>query len=225
MFILRRQDVEISSVQHPRKDQKIPILMYQGMTFRLLSVFQAHQEESARSLWRDLTDNQGKACVLLEEPDRYSIWGKVRLDQLTSDLPMSDVPSADQFSPVFVQATLLMLQTIYLDIEDLMGSKQGTAFQRDITAVFQKAKLAGTGTPDAIQQLLTADPLNSLQPPAWREAQVISLLQEIYRLGRSYFGNSGFTRNVLESLQDLSRGDRAAFQDWLARSPVGTLWK
>jgi hypothetical protein len=188
-------------------------------------VFQAHQEESARSLWRDLTDNQGKACVLLEEPDRYSIWGKVRLDQLTSDLPMSDVPSADQFSPVFIQATLLMLQTIYLDIEDLMGSKQGTAFQRDITAVFQKAKLAGTATPDAIQQLLTADPLNSLQPPAWREAQVISLLQEIYRLGRSYFGNSGFTRNVLESLQDLSRGDRAAFQDWLSRSPVGSLWK
>jgi hypothetical protein len=72
---------------------------------------------------------------------------------------------------------------------------------------------------------LTADPLNSLQPPAWREAQVISLLQEIYRLGRSYFGNSGFTRNVLESLQDLSRGDRAAFQDWLSRSPVGALWK
>ena len=138
---------------------------------------------------------------------------------------MSGTPSADNFSPVFVQATLLMLQTIYLDVEDLMGSKQGNAFQRDITALFQKAKLAGTGTPDAIQQLLTADPLNSLQPPPWREAQVISLLQEIHRLGRSYFGNSGFTRNVLESLQDLSTGDRTAFNEWLARSPVGSLWK
>lgn len=85
MFILKRQDVEISSIQHPKRDQKIPILTYQGITFRLISVFHANQEEEARALWRDLTDNQGKACVLLEEPDRYSIWGKVRLDQLTHE--------------------------------------------------------------------------------------------------------------------------------------------
>ncbi len=225
MFILRRQDVEISSIQHPRKDQKIPILNYQSMTFRLLSVFQAHQEDDARSLWRDLTDNQGKACVLLEEPDRYSVWGKIRLDQLNSDIPPSGMPVQDGVSALLIQASLLMLQTTYLDIEDLMGAKQGNAFQRDIAGVFQKGKFQGALTPDEVQQVLTADPLNSLQPPPWREAQVISLLQELHRLGRAYFGNTGFVRNALDALQDLSSTERAAFLDWLSRSPMSNLWK
>jgi hypothetical protein len=226
MFILKRQDVEISSIQHPRKDQKIPILTYQGMTFRLLNVFQASQEEDARSLWRELTDNQGKACVLLEEPDRYSIWGKVRLDQLSADLPPSGIPGAtDSFSTVFVQATLLMLQSMALDIEDLMGSKQGTAFHRDLTAVFQRGRFPQAESADAIQQLLTADPLNSLQLPSWKEGQVILLLQELYRLGKAYFGNTSFTQSVMDALQEMSSHDRNLFLDWLRKSSVGGLWK
>ena len=225
MFILRRQDVEVSSIQHPRKDQKIPILTYQSMTFRLLSVFQAHQEEDARSLWRDLTDHQGKACVLLEEPDRYSVWGKIRLDQLNSDILPSGTPVEEGVSPLLIQASLLMLQTTYLDIEDLMGAKQGNAFQRDVAGIFQKGRFQGAMTPDEVQQVLTADPLNSLQSPPWRETQIISLLQEIHRLGQAYFGNSGFVRNALDALQDLPTIDRTAFLDWLARSPVASLWK
>jgi len=49
MFILKRQDVEISSIQHPNRDQQIPILHYQGQTFRLISVFKASQEEEAKA--------------------------------------------------------------------------------------------------------------------------------------------------------------------------------
>jgi len=71
MFILKRQDVEISTIGHPKRDQQVPILHYQGQTFRLISVFKASQEEEAKALWRDLTDNKGKACILLEEPERF----------------------------------------------------------------------------------------------------------------------------------------------------------
>jgi hypothetical protein len=48
MFILKRQDVEISSIQHPKREQQIPILTYQGQTFRLISVFSANQAEEAK---------------------------------------------------------------------------------------------------------------------------------------------------------------------------------
>ena len=65
MFILKRQDVEISTMPHPKRDQQVPVLYYQGQTFRLISVFKASQEEEAKALWRDLTDHRGKACVLL----------------------------------------------------------------------------------------------------------------------------------------------------------------
>ncbi|MDY7014955.1 MAG: hypothetical protein SVX43_15445, partial [Cyanobacteriota bacterium] len=110
MFILKRQDVEISSIQHPKREQKIPILKYQDQSFRLIGVFAASQAEEARNYWRDLTDNQGKFCILLEEPDRYSIWGRIRLEQLGSD---EDAVVDAKIVPL-TQASLILLQTIYL---------------------------------------------------------------------------------------------------------------
>ena len=126
MFILKRQDVDISSVQHPKRDQKIPILNYQGQTFRLLSMFSGAQADEARSTWRDLTDNQGKACVLLEEPERYSSWGRIVLENLSEE----ESGSATTNPSSVVQAVLLLLQTVYFDIEDLLGSRQLGAFER-----------------------------------------------------------------------------------------------
>ena len=134
MFILKRQDVEISSVQHPKTGQQVPILNYQGQTFRLIQVFNAQQAEEARAFWRDLTDNRGKACVLLEEPERYSVWGKVRLDQLSDDGQGAGVAVA----PAFIQASLLLLQAVFFDIEDLLGSRQAGSFEKEIAQVFQQ---------------------------------------------------------------------------------------
>ncbi|KAM3096382.1 Npun_F0813 family protein [Phormidesmis sp. 146-35] len=222
MFILKRQDVEISSVPHPKRDQKIPILTYQGLTFRLISVFHANQEEEARAFWRDLTDNQGKACVLLEEPERYSVWGKVRLDQLSNEAQEGGI---DATPPMLIQACLLMLQAMYIDIEDLMGNKQAVTFQKDITEVFRQGHFPQTESPDAIKQLLTVDPLSSLQTPPWQEAHLNTLLRELHRIGRSYFGKSPFAERTLEALQDLPAAERTRFSTWLNRSPIGTLWR
>jgi hypothetical protein len=224
MFILKRQDVEISSIQHPKRDQKVPILSYQGQTFRLLSVFNAGQEEEARAFWRDLTDNQGKACVLLEEPERYSVWGKVRLDQLGNEPVTGSNESGGSVSSLFTQACLLMVQAMYVDIEDLMGTKQAASFEKDVSAIFQHWKFPQAESPQATRQLLTVDPLNSLQTPTWQENLLNVLLQELHRLGKSYFGKSSFSQRVLDALQDLPSGDRSRFLDWLNRSPTGKLW-
>jgi hypothetical protein len=229
MFILKRQDVEITNVQHPKRDQKVSILNYQGMTFRLLNVFPAGQEEEARTFWRELTDNQGKACVLLEESARYSVWGKVRLEQLFNE-PAAPGPTVSSggvaaMPPCCIQGTLLMLQSLYMDIEDLLGAKQSAAFQRELSQIFKQGQFSQTEGPDAITYLLTHDPLNSLQPPPWREQQVVNLLQEMHRLGKSAFGKASFASRVLEVLQDMPSGDRTAFQEWLVKSPVAALWR
>ncbi|MBE9078119.1 hypothetical protein IQ241_12595 [Romeria aff. gracilis LEGE 07310] len=60
MFILKRSDVDITTIQHPTKARKLPVLGYYGQTFRLLSAFGADQENEAHALWRELTDQQGK---------------------------------------------------------------------------------------------------------------------------------------------------------------------
>jgi hypothetical protein len=223
MFILKRQDVEITSIQHPKKDQQIPILQYQGQTFRLISVFGAAQEEDAKSFWRDLTDNRGKACVLLEEPERYSVWGKVRLDQLATE-GLEAQAEAGEAASSFIQAALLLLQAVYIDIEDLLGARQVSAFQKEITAVFQQWRFPQATSPDAVNHLLTVDPLSSLQVPTWQEHHLNTLLQELYRIGKQHFGNANFTQRVMDALQDMPAKDRSHFLAWLKQSPSGKLW-
>ncbi|GAB4380712.1 MAG: hypothetical protein Kow00121_37510 [Elainellaceae cyanobacterium] len=223
MFILKRQDVEIATIQHPKKDQPIPVLYYQGQTFRLLSVFSAAQEEDAKAFWRDLTDNRGKACVLLEEPERYSVWGKVRLDQNANG--SSDSQDDEETNPSLIQACLLLLQAVYIDIEDFLGTRQVSAFQKEITSVFHQWRFPQTDSPDAVQHLLTIDPLAAIQVPSWQEHHLNTLLQELYRLGKQHFGNANFTERVMDALQDMPQKERTDFLRWLKQSPTGNLWQ
>jgi hypothetical protein len=222
MFILKRQDVDIKTMHHPQKDQRIPILSYQGQTFRLLSVFNAAQEDDARALWRDLTDNRGKACVLLEEPDRYSIWGKVRLDQLEQDLA-SDT-SSPTAEAAYIKGCLLMVQVLYMDVEDLLGGKQARQFESDIAKVFTAWKFPQATTPDAVKNLLTVDPLAITPLPPWQDHHLHRLLEEAHRMGRDYFGNANFAARALEAIEDLPRTEQGQFRRWLQQSPAGKSW-
>ena len=220
MFILKRQDVEIKTVQHPHRDQQIPILVYQNQSFRLMKVFNAQQEHEAREFWRDLTDNRGKACVLLEEPERYSVWGKVRSEQLVGDSSNREHSNL----PALIQACLLILQAVYFDVEDLLGSRQANSFVKDLTQVFHQSKFPQADTPQAVQTLLTMNPLDELQIPSWNEDHLKVLLQKLYELGESYFGNTSFTEGMEEILEDLHSEDRQQFVDWLNQAELRQLW-
>ncbi|MCD8486124.1 MAG: hypothetical protein LRZ84_05105 [Desertifilum sp.] len=220
MFILKRQDVEISSVQHPKRDQQIPILNYQGQTFRLINVFSAAQADEAKAYWRDLTDNRGKACVLLEEPDRYSVWGKVRLDQLANE----EAGTTEAKPALYTQACLLLLQAVYIDIEDLLGNRQASAFEKDLAGALAQWSFPQAGSAKAIKDMLTLDPLDGLPIQPWQEHHLINFLQELHRLGKDYFGNDSFTARAIEVLDDLSDGDRVEFTAWINKSPLGQLW-
>lgn len=219
MFILKRQDVEISSVQHPKTGQQIPILNYQGQSFRLINVFGAAQAEEARAFWRDLTDNRGKACVLLEEPDRYSVWGKIKLEQIGEDGGSSGIAA----TPVLTQACLLLMQAVYFDIEDLLGNRQASAFQKDIAQVLQKWKFPQVDSSKAVKKLLEMDPLEEKMPP-WQEHHITTLLQELFNLGKQYFGNDSFVAGAVDALEDLQQGERKQFIDWMNQYPLGKLW-
>lgn len=219
MFILKRQDVEISTVQHPTTGQQIPILNYQGQTFRLIKKFGAAQADEARAEWRDLTDNRGKACVLLEEPDRYSIWGKIKVEQIGQDGGASGLAA----TPALTAACLLLMQAVYFDIEDLLGNRQASAFQKDIAQVLQKWKFPQGDSPKAVKILLDMDPLEA-KMPSWQEHHITTLLQELFKLGKKYFGNDSFAAGVLEVLDDLQQSDRQQFLDWMNQYPLGKDW-
>jgi hypothetical protein len=219
MFILKRQDVEISTIQHPKRDQQLPILYYQGQSFRLISVFKASQEEEAKAVWRELTDNRGKACVLLEEPERYSVWGKIRLDQLSS----SDT-DGEQQTEILLQAAILLLQNTYMDIEEYLGSRQANLFEQALIQTCSQKQLPQVNSSAAIKHLLKVNPFQALQLPHWQENHVLVFLEELHRLGKEYFGNSNFARSVVDKLEDMPEGDRSYVMMWLKQSPVSKMW-
>lgn len=223
MFILKRQDVDIKMMRHPKKDQQIPILSYQGQTFRLLSVFTSAQEDDARSLWRDLTDNRGKACVLLEEADRFSIWGKIRIEPADNHHEPTGTPQS-LANEVNVKACLLILQVLYMDVEDLLGNKQARQFESDISHEFTEWRFPQATTPQAVKTLLTVDPLAMAPLPPWQDHHLQRLLEATHRIGRDYFGNANFVARALEALEDLPPVDQTRFSQWLQRSPAGKLW-
>ncbi len=219
MFILKRQDVEIFNIKHPTLDQLIPIINYQRQTFRLLQVFPLNQAQEALALWRDLTDNKGKACILLEEPDRYTLWGKIKPEQLNINTKIGEVPPKS-----LVKGSLLLLQAVYNDVEDLLGSRQAKLFQKDFKDFLNKVDLTEK-SPEAANYLLEIDPLSAENLPAWQQAQLLNLLQEIHRLGKRYFGESDFTSNALDSLADMSEEEQSGFIQWLKQSSLGKLWQ
>jgi hypothetical protein len=219
MFILKRQDVEISSIQHPTKDQQVPILHYQGQTFRLINVFKASQEIEARALWRDLTDNRGKACVLLEEPERFSVWGKVRLEQIGNDT------GSHSKTEILTLASIMLLQAVYTDIEDFLGNRQASLFEKDIGNVLQQKQFPQVTSTDVVKYLLTTPPLQIGKLPRWQETHVIILLEELYKLGKSYFGDTNFTNQWGDRLEQMPEGERSLFISWLNQSPLNKLWQ
>jgi hypothetical protein len=219
MFILKRQDVEISSIQHPKQDQQVPILYYEGLTFRLIRVFKANQEEEARALWRELTDHRGKACVLLEEPERYSVWGKIRLDQLDSDT------GSHSKIEILIQGSLLLLQAVYIDIEEFLGTRQASLFEKDIGELLQQNQFPQVSSSETAHNLLTTNPLELAKLPPWQENHVILLLQELHRLGKGYFGNANFAKLMGGTLEDMPSAERSHFISWLNQSPLSKLWQ
>jgi hypothetical protein len=219
MFILKRQDVEISTIQHPNKeDRQVPILYYQGQTFRLITVFKVSEEEEAKTFWKSLTDNRGKACVLLEEPERFSIWGKVKLEQISSDT------GSHSKTDVLTLGVITLLQAVYLDIEDLLGNRQAGLFAKDITGVLQQKQFPDISAADAVKSFLTADLSKMSKMPAWQETHVIILLEELHRLGKTYFGDINFAHQLGERLQDMPEEEQELFISWLQKSPLNKLW-
>lgn len=225
MFILKRQDVEIKKVKFPNQEESVLILSYRGQRFKLLGIFPAAQEQKARLLWRNLTDHQGKVCVLLEEPERFSLWGRLQpnpLEQPTLSMPVASPRGQD----LYIKACLLLLQGLYMDVEDLLGPKQTKRFEADLAKMLTDWHFPLGAHPQGLNYLLQQDPLQlqSTQLPPWQEHHLQRLLEEAYRIGGYYFGNADFAGRALDSLAVLTNVEQQQVRAWLQDSPSGKSW-
>lgn len=208
--MLTLDNVEMSSVQHPKRSKRVPILSYQDKTFRLLGVFQVHQQVEAQASWQDLTSNEGKVCILLTEPHQLSLWRHIRIEK---ELLSFVLPSAH------TKACLLLVQALHGDVEQFLGSKQAKAFGTDLLeqAPVPIQKVGGLGA------LLKLNPLIETLPD-WDENDLCTLLIKLHQLGSQFFGRSQFAPRTLSALDVLLGNEKTIFLNWLQLSFLGSLW-
>jgi hypothetical protein len=211
-----------------------------------------NDREQALLFWRDLVDNKGKSCILLEEPEskRFSVWGKfvfdknlvkpavkpvvpvgsTQINSVQTDQQIGSQTSSAQIYSIqidisLVKACLLILQTIYLEIEDLFGARQVSLFKQDVLKILLMGHFPQVDGMEKLERFLFAKDLANLRLPNWDDRQLQTLLQELYKISKSYFGNNLFLNATRNAIEDLPPDELAKFQTWLSKSPSGKFWQ
>ena len=154
----------------------------------------------------------------MEEENRFSVWGKIRLDQLGEE------GTTQGNSKVVTVASILLLQAVYMDIEEFLGAKQANLFKKEISRILNRWQFHAASSPHAIDYLLSINPIEPIKIPFWEEDYVVVFLEELHRLGKAYFGSSEFAHQVMDTLQDMPVAERTQFMNWLKNSSLSKLW-
>jgi hypothetical protein len=94
-----------------------------------------------------------------------------------------------------------------------------------MAGILQQKKFPDISSPEVVKSLISTNPLQMPKLPAWQETHVIILLEELHKLGKSYFGDSNFAHEIADRLVDMSDDEQALFIGWLSQSPLGKLWQ
>lgn len=119
---------------------------------------------------------------------------------------------------IYVQGSVFLLQAVYFDIEELLGNRQASLFEKDIAEVLQKENFPDSSSLEDVKYLVGINPLDTPKLPAWQENHLKTFLEELHNLGKTYFGNTNFAHNVTDTLEDMPEAERSLFISWLNQS-------
>ena len=111
-----------------------------------------------------------------------------------------------------------------MDIKEFLGAKQASLFKKEISHILNRWQFPAACSPQAIDYLLSINPIEPIQIPFWEEDYVVVFLEELHRLGKAYFGSSDFAHQVMDTLQNMSVPERTLFMNWLKTSTLSKLW-
>ncbi|AFZ37448.1 hypothetical protein Sta7437_3966 [Stanieria cyanosphaera PCC 7437] len=217
IVILQRQNVKISETKLSESNTQILTFTYHNKTYEKLNIsFKITLQDNALNFCKNYFDKHQKQCILLDEKDIFSVWSEV--------LPISEIkePSLSEsenstltFTTAknlyVTQATLLIVQILLTDIEDLMGNRHKENFKQELIKIFQKSNLPETESLEKINSLLMVDPLNKNQLPSWEQEQVKQIFSSLIFLATKYFNNTSFVEEILEIFQELPEYNEPEF--------------
>lgn len=229
IIILQRQNVKISETFVAESNTHILTFIYQDKTYEKLSIsFKVSLKGNALEFCKNYLNKHQKQCILVDEKEIFSVWSEVLSTSAIKEpsLSKSEPPTLspeekeEQKTPAsttpsqnlsVTQASLLIVQILLDDIEDLMGNRHKDNFKQELIKILQKSKLPDTESLEKINVLLTVETLDNNQLPLWGQEQVNQMFAPLTVLAKKYFNNNTFVDSVMEVLQELPEYSKSEF--------------
>jgi hypothetical protein len=217
MSIIAPQSVqiEICTLGEDRRSQLR--LNYGGQIYNLVRAFAVHHRERAERQLQQLITRDREAngvagidrYLLVPEVGYYSLWELDKATQPTVAVVRQVEGDGELASPL-QQATIWLLQELWLQLADLLGARQLPIFAETLVKVTPQLQSWVD-----LDRLLALDPLATIKLSSWSDADFIALVRQIYHLTQKKIGAEFATKLTIEIVQAMPDALRAKISDIL----------
>jgi hypothetical protein len=174
-------------------------LNYNGQIYNLVRAFATHHRERAERQWQQLITRDREAngvagidrYLLVPEVGYYSLWELTKATQPTVAVVRHE--GDVQLASPLQQASIWLLQELWLQLTDLLGAKQLTTFAETLINVTPQLQSWVD-----LDRLLALDPLTTVKIGSWSDADFINLNRQIYHLTQKKIGAEFTTKLTIE---------------------------
>jgi hypothetical protein len=193
-------NIEICTLGADRRSQLR--LDYRGLIYHLVRAFDAKRRDRAERLLHQLImlDRQvGTVAIerylLVPEVGYYSLWELDKASQATVAM-MRQVEGDGELALILQQASIWLLQELWLQLTDLLGARQLPIFAENLVNVTPQFQSWVD-----LDRLLALDPLATVKLSSWSDADFIALVRQIYHLTQKKLGAEFTTKLTIEIVQ------------------------
>jgi hypothetical protein len=176
-----------------------------GYRYDLVRAFASHKLDLAQQQLQQLWETNGEPIdsskpdryLLVREINYYSLWELDRSAIETTNLDRQ-VESQWQIGRSLPQASMWLLQELWLQCQDLLGAKQSQAFAQQLVELYPQLESIAV-----FERLLTSDPLAPTDLESWSESDLIAFDRQLYHLAQKKMGQQFATQLTIDIIQSM----------------------
>ena len=183
-------------------------LTYQNRIYDLIRIFGDRQLDLAQQQFQDLSLKQNEAgmlatpakYLLVREVGYYSLWATANsIPQQSIVLGVADlVERQAEASLELQQASMWLLQEIWLQWQELLGTRQLQKISENLIAIAPQIQ-----SPADFDRLLAMSPMTPIALKAWESADIIAFDRQLYQLTQQKLGRQFGTQLTIDIVRSM----------------------
>jgi hypothetical protein len=214
MAIIDSRSVNIEISTPPGQIQSELRLDYHGQRYNLVQAFADRQLELAQQRWQQLIASDPHSgsgidrYLVVKEVNYYSLWALA-----SNHNPVITTESA-QANLALQQASIWLLQELWLQWQDLVGARQLATFVEQLLAVTTQLQSSAD-----LDRLLSLDPLTAPRLTTWTDADFGAFDRQLYQLTQKKIGQQFATNITIDIIESMPSAWRSILRTVLNLQP------